>query len=488
MTNRATSGKVDSSAAARRVGRDQLVRELGPWADGPGPVYRQLARAIAASIERGALAAGWRLPAERALASALAVSRGTAVAAYDLLVAEDLVVRRQGSGTFVAGTDVPALPPEREGSALVHRLVDAGSGPGTTIDLSLSVIHDADDLDPIRLSRGELLQAGPASGYAPRGLLGLREVIADHVRGWGLDADPDQVVVTTGAQQAISAAAACWVRPGDAVVVEDATYPGALAAFAQAGARVVGVAVDQHGARVAPLAAALEQRPALVYLQGLHSPTGSVLADRRRRDIAALVDAARVPLVEDAALVDLAWASVPAPIASHAPHASIAVVGSLSKLFWGGLRVGFAVAPAPVALRLARVKATHDLGSSVVSQALAEQLLRSARTSGFGPRRRRTLQARYRRLAAGLDRDLPSWSWTPPRGGLSMWVRIPGDGDAFARHAARHGVLVASPVPLVPPGSGAHSDRIRLSFSAPEAELDEAVVRLAEAWATFPPP
>jgi DNA-binding transcriptional MocR family regulator len=434
-------------------------------------------RAIAASIEQGALA--------RWLQAGVGARRQPqdTVAAYDLLVAEDLVVRRQGSGTFVAGTDVPALPPEREGSALVHRLVDAGSGPGTTIDLSLSVIHDADDLDPIRLSRGELLQAGPASGYAPRGLLGLREVIAEHVRGWGLDADPDQVVVTTGAQQAISAAAACWVRPGDAVVVEDATYPGALAAFAQAGARVVGVAVDQHGARVAPLAAALEQRPALVYLQGLHSPTGAVLADRRRRDIAALADAARVPLVEDAALVDLAWASVPAPIASHAPHASIAVVGSLSKLFWGGLRVGFAVAPARSRSGW-RVR-PHD-GLVGGGQALAEQLLRSAAPAGsvpagVGPCRPAT--GGWRGSGPGHRR-----SWTPPRGGLSMWVRIPGDGDAFARHAARHGVLVASPVPLVPPGSGAHSDRIRLSFSAPEAELDEAVVRLAEAWATFPPP
>src|SRR4051812_13487184 len=101
-----------------------LAAELDDWAIGSAPLFRQLARAIASGIERGALRRGTRLPSERTLAAALVVSRGTVVAAYDQLVADGLVERHQGSGTYVLGAGVLGLPPGREGSALVHRLVE----------------------------------------------------------------------------------------------------------------------------------------------------------------------------------------------------------------------------------------------------------------------------------------------------------------------------------------------------------------------------
>ena len=115
-------GQFSTSGPGRRTGR--LVAELGDWAIGSAPLFRQLARAIASGIERGVLGRGTRLPAERALAAALVVSRGTAVAAYDVLVADGLIERRQGSGTYVLGAGALGLPPGREGSALVHRLVE----------------------------------------------------------------------------------------------------------------------------------------------------------------------------------------------------------------------------------------------------------------------------------------------------------------------------------------------------------------------------
>jgi DNA-binding transcriptional MocR family regulator len=157
-------------------------------------------------------------------------------------------------------------------------------------------------------------------------------------------------------------------------------------------------------------------------------------------------------------------------------------VGSLSKLFWGGLRIGFVRAPEPVAVRFARVKATQDLGSSAVSQLLAERLL-AATAADDRPlqAQRRELRHRYDTLSGALRRLLPSWSWPEPRGGLSMWVRLPDtDADAFAQAALRQGVAVATAGALSP--SAAHRDRIRLSFSGPPAELEEGVVRLAAAW------
>ena len=285
MANRANSRQVDQADALA-----QLVEELGDWAIGSAPLFRQLARRIASGIERGVLGRGTRLPPERGLAAALVISRGTAVAAYDLLVADGLIERRQGSGTYVLGAGALGLPPGREGSALVHRLVELSAGPSSIIDLSISVLHDASDLPPVSLTSTELNAVTPDTGYSPWGLTGLRSAVADHMAEWGLPSGAEEIVITTGAQQAISAAAACWLRPGDTVVVEDPTYPGAIAAFGQAGARLRGVGVDRSGVRVDELAAAIADRPALVYLQStVHSPTGVVLSESRRRRIAALI-------------------------------------------------------------------------------------------------------------------------------------------------------------------------------------------------------
>jgi DNA-binding transcriptional MocR family regulator len=489
MTNRATSSKLARSSATRTV-----IAELGAWATGLGPVFRQLARAVAGAIERGALGPGARLPSERALARALAVSRGTAVAAYDVLVSDGLIERRLGSGTFVGsgwfpGLPAGGLPAGREGTALVHRLVDQSSpAAGGPIDLSLSVLHDAHGLPAAQISTSDLTTVEPATGYSPWGLPALREALAAHVSAWGLPSSTGQIVVTTGAQQAIAAAAACWVRAGDTVVVDVPSYPGAIAAFAQSGARLVGVEVDRHGARPDSLQRALDTGPALVYLQStLHSPTGAVLASSRRDRIAELIAAARVPLVEDVALADLCWSRAPAPIAARIPDASVAVVGSLSKLFWGGLRVGFVRAPPALALRFARVKATHDLGSSAVSEMLALRLLTDPSLPAFMARRIADLHAQYETLASGLRGRLPSWTWPQPEGGLSIWVRLPaGSGlpsaEEFARVALRHGVAVATAAPLVPDDPAPFDDRLRLSFSAPAEVLSEAAERLAAAW------
>jgi DNA-binding transcriptional MocR family regulator len=469
-----------------RIGRlRSLADEIGDWSGGNGPLYRQLATAIARAIERGAIGHGSRLPAERALAAALSVSRGTAVAAYDQLVGDGLIERRPGSGTYAIGPGTLALPAGREGSALVARLVDRSAGPSDVIDLSISVLHDASALPSCGVTTADLVDVAPDTGYSPWGIAGLRAVVADVLDGWGLPTRSEQVVVTTGAQQAISIAAACWVRPGDVVVVDDPTYPGAVSAFTAAGAELTAIPVDADGVQLGPLRAALAGRPALAYLQStLHSPTGVTLAEGRRASIAALLADARVPLVEDIALAGLAWSPSPPPIAAYAPDQPIAVVGSLSKLLWGGLRLGFVRAPEPVALRFARVKATHDLGSSVVSQILGERMLRSRAWPRRAARRNEELRARYQLLVSLLGQRLPSWRWVVPSGGLSLWVQLPSPvARSFGELALRHGVAVATADAVS--STGGHADRIRLSFAPPAAELRLGVDRLAAAWSAL---
>lgn len=478
MPNRATSAKV-----ARSTDLARLLADLGDWTAAPGPIFGRLARAVAGTIERGELAHGARLPSERALAAAAWVSRGTVVAAYDVLVGEGRAERRGGSGTYVVAVDGTGLPQGREGSRLVAHLAERADDADGIVDLAIAVLDDPTGLPPVEVSIGDAAASVPGSGYDPRGLAELRTLLARRLTEAGLATLPDHVVVTTGAQQAISLAAACWVRPGDVVLVEDPTYPGALAAFTAAGAEVRGLPVDGDGVRLGPLADGLADRPALVYLQSaVHNPTGGRLAPARRPRVAELVTAAKVPLVEDVALAGLAWDRPAPPIASHAPDHPIAVVGSLSKAFWSGLRVGFVRAPHPVAQRLARIKTTHDLGSSTAGQLLASRLLAHRDAEAYADGRNRDLRRRHQLLVHLLADALPSWETTSVAGGLSAWVRLPGtDAARFALVALAHGVAVAPASSFSP--SGAHGEHLRLSVSATEADLRLGVDRLAAAWA-----
>lgn len=479
MDNRATSSQV-----ARSAERDRVVDALGGWNLGSGPMYRLLARAITTAIELGDLGRGTRLPSERSLAPALAVSRGVVVAAYDELVADGTVERRRGSGTFVAGSPEVGLPPGREGSALFGRLVQAPTA--AVIDLSISVLHEARWLPDVSVAATEV--AGPAAD-SPWGIPALRQRVARGLVALGLPTEPEQVVITTGAQQGITIAVGCWVRPGDVAAVEDPTYPGVLSALAAAGATVRPVPVDRDGPVLAALDGALADRPALAYLQsGPHSPTGGRLSRHRRDVIAGWLAERRIPLIEDVALESVDWSSGPvlAPLAARIPDHPVAVVGSFSKQFWAGLRVGFVRAPDPVAARLVRVKATHDLGSSTVGQAMALALLDHPSHARALARRNAELARRAALLVDLLAEALPAWRCQVPTGGLSLWVQLPAPVAArFADVALGHGVAVATADGLSL--TGRHRDRLRLTFAVDEPDLRAAVPRLARAWAELAP-
>jgi DNA-binding transcriptional MocR family regulator len=187
--------------------------------------------------------------------------------------------------------------------------------------------------------------------------------------------------------------------------------------------------------------------------------------------------------VEDVALAALGRAGrrPPALVAAALGDHPTVVVGSLSKELWAGLRVGYARAPGPVAGRLARIKATQDLGSSAAGQLLASRLLAHPDTPAFLARRNAQLDERRTALVGHLRTHLPAWEADEPAGGLSLWVRLPTpDAERVAHVALRHGVAVATAEGLAP--AGGHPDRLRLSFALPEPLLAEGVARLAAAW------
>ncbi|GGT20617.1 aminotransferase-like domain-containing protein [Streptomyces purpureus] len=468
---------------------DDLVGRLGRWSAGRGPLFLLLATRLRQLIDDGVLPPGALLPPDRRLAGALAVGRTTVVAAYDTLRQEGRVVRRQGSGTRVA----PAVPTpgprvaETSNPLFLH-LLDA---PDDVILLSCAAPLGP----PPELTRAYATMTLPADdlGYHPAGLGALRTAIAGRYRSQGVATVPEQILVTTGAQQALSLLTRLLVAPGDGVLLEAPTYPGALDLFREASAGLLPVAVGPDGLDVDAALRLMERhRPVLAYVVSCYqNPTGAVLPPLKGRRLVERAAALGVPLVDDEVLADLTLPGgdgpAPSPLAAYeggSGEGGVIGVGSLSKVVWGGLRVGWIRGPQPLIARLARLKAVHDLGSDVPAQLAAVRLL-----AGFAPvqaARTRALRTGHDHLRAELGRLLPSWTCPPAAGGQTLWVRLPyGDGVSFAQVALRHGVAVL-------PGRtmdalGGSGPYLRLHFLLGPEALTEAVRRLARAWEEYEP-
>jgi DNA-binding transcriptional MocR family regulator len=448
-----------------------LIELLGDWASRDGPLYRRLAGALAGAVAAGDLGAGDVLPSERALAAALAVSRATVVAAYDLLRADGMVDSRRGSGSQITrGTRVQPRVPDGRATAIVQRLVD---GAGPVISLAQANEEAAPQLrELVGAGLAEVLREG---GYHPRGLPLLRAALATHLGGQGLPTRDEQLLVTTGATQALALIAQLWLRRGDTVLVESPSWPGCLDLFRARRARLVGVPLDGEGVRPDALdRACAAHHPRLVYLMPtVHNPTGTLMSPARRRQVAGITARHGVPLVEDSAYPG------PAPIAAYATH-EVLSIGSLSKPVWAGLRTGWARGPAATVASLTRLKALADLGSPLLDQAIAARLLPSL--PAIAAAREQLHRQRLDQLAALLTERLPDWRWHRPDGGPALWIALPiADAQVFAQVALRHGVEVVPGAATDP--DGGHDHCIRVPFTLPAAVIGTLVARLAAAWA-----
>ena len=459
----------------------ELAERLGRWSSGRGPLHVLLAARLRRLIDEGELPPGEPLPPDRALALTLAVGRTTAVAAYDLLRHDGRIIRRQGSGTRVAGAE-PGGPRQTTSAPMFLHLLEPG-------DDVIPLACAAPDTPPPEVAEAyarvatALARIAGDIGYYPAGHPALRRAIADRYSGRGSRTGPEQIVVTNGGQQALSLLTRALLAPGDRVLVEGPTYPGALEAFREQAAVPCSLPVG-----LGSLAAAARggQRAAMAYvISTFHNPTGSVLSPQARQALVQAAGAADVPLVDDEVLGDLAFPGVQVPPPLAACDGTVISVGSLSKSIWGGLRIGWVRAAEPLIARLARLLAVHDLGGNVPAQLAAAELL--PRLDALSRRQAAGRQARHDHLRAELARRLPDWDAPPVPGGQTLWVRLPyGDGTSFAQTALRHRIAVL-------PGSGLDAsgqcqDHLRLHFVAPPDVLTEAVRRLAEAWRAYHPP
>jgi|SRR5579871_1010 len=469
-----------------------LAQQLGAWSKGKGPLQQKLAHALVEAIRQGTVNPGVRLPSERNLARVLALSRTTVVAAYDALRERGWLESRPGSGTWVSERS-PAL-------AAARGAAQAGVLAASPLLGLLAHQQEEDLIDfalgtpmPLRELPVELFALPPDEYavlvrdrmYYPMGMPALRQALAGYYTKAGVPTRPEQILVTNGAQHAIALCASQYLQRGDAALVEDPAYFGALDAFRAAGARIAALPVEADGVRPAILRDRITATAArLVYLTPtFQNPTGAVMPRSARKEVGRIVMELGVPVIDDNTLADLVLeGEIPAPLAAHAPEAAVITTGSLSKLMWPGLRIGWVRAPEPVVERLARVKTATDLGSPLLTQAIAVRLLAAIEEA----RRLRRLQLKPRRdlMATLLSEHLPEWEFRVPAGGLFFWTKLPG-GDAreFAQTALRHGVMIL-PGPTM---SAAEQNArfIRLPFLGEPETLRAGVRRLRTAWRDY---
>ncbi|MFV0259122.1 MAG: PLP-dependent aminotransferase family protein [Acidimicrobiales bacterium] len=471
-----------SQPEAGRISVDQLAALLGLWNTGPGPLYHQLSTAIGTLVETGRLRHGVLLPPERSLAAALTVSRGTVVSAYTRLADQGKVDRRQGSGTRVASA---THPPPGSADRIVDRLLEVHPD---AIDLLMAMPRMLPRvLDTVRsVDLGEhasLLDEVDAAGLMP-----VRRRIAELVTAEGLATTADQILVTTGAQQALSLALRLLVQPGDVVVTEAATWPGLLDTVTGLGGRIRPVRTDHDGLVLEDLRRALiHDRPVAMALSPYHhNPTGAFLPAGRRSQLLALAAEFEVPLIEDRVMARLGIeAATPRPLLADATPAVAArgvIVDSLSKVSWPGLRVGWIRADVQAVDEFRRLRFLLDLYSAVHSQLALLPVIHQLES--IVAERAEQLRGGRDVLHEAIRETLPDWQVRRPRGGLVLWVELPEPvAEEFCRHAARHGVLVASGRQF-----GSDGNRhVRLPFTTTRAQLREAVHRLAAAWESFEP-
>jgi 2-aminoadipate transaminase len=391
---------------------------------------------------------------------------------------------------------------QRMGSSIVRELLKITSQPDI---ISFAGGLPAPELFPIEefraaadavlATRGrQALQYSMTEGYPP-----LREMIVRHMARYGIVVTIDNVLITTGSQQALDLIGKVLINPGDKVLTEEPTYLGAMQAFTMFGAEYVTVPVDDDGLQTARLEEALRAGPKFMYLlPNFQNPAGTTLSLPRRLEIVAQSDRYGVPIVEDDPYGQLRYEGehLKPLVVLDAEHnhcesnghykGNVIYLSTFSKTLAPGLRLGWVVAPKDVLNKIVLAKQGTDLHTSTFDQMLAHEVARG----GFIDRHVRHLREVYGRrrdvMLAALERAFPDPSlgvrWTRPQGGLFLWVTVPEPVDTteLLREAIRERVAFVPGTAFYPYGGGRNA--MRLNFSnAGEDMIEEGIARLGRA-------
>lgn len=473
---------------------------LPPPSPGGPPKALQIARVIAADIERGRLRPGDPLPSTRKLAQELATQRKVITAAYAELARQGWISIAAARGAQVAA-DVPRLPRRRRVAPVAQHAgfalpagrdaAPAAVGRPRGTLLLLGGVPELRFVPQLQLGRAyrsvlasrdgaRLLDYGDSQGD-----LQLREALAEMLRRTrGLTHDAGGLAVVRGGQQALYLAVRALLPSQPRVAVEALGYPMAWGAFRAAGAELVPVPVDREGLNVDALEQVLRERPvhAVHISPHHHVPTTVTMSASRRIRLLALAAARRIAILEDDHDHEFQYDGSPVlPLASSDPHGVVVYVGTLSKVLAPGLRLGYVAATSDVIGRLVAYRELVDQQGDLVLERALAGLFQDGTIERHVRRARREYRSRREALCEALARDLPDLRFTSPPGGMAVWARAPGvDTAAWAARARTHGVVFQPGARFALQGGAREHARLGFAACTPR-ELAEAVRRMAAA-------
>ena len=478
------------------------------------PVTEQIVQYMCRQVSSGAWPIGARLPSQRALAEGFGVNRSTVIAAVNELADYGIVEGAHGAGTrIVSNTWSLMLPGAPDWADYVSSgFFKANNDTIQAINRLEFAPHMArlgtGELDPrlfpTDMWRTVMRQAADeidSMGYPePEGIPELREAIAGHMRSLGIDTDASQILVTSGALQALQIISVSLLGAGSTVFAEAPSYIKSLQVFQSAGMHLTGVPMDDDGLSVSELTTILNDHglngrggnggamgarhrgsgSVLYTIPTNHNPTGIIMDAQRRRELIACCVERRLPIIEDGAYQDLVFdGPSPAPLKSLDETGMVIYLGSASKALAPGLRIGWIVAPEPIVHRLADVKMQMDYGASRLSQWVFARFLDTGMYDRFLIDLRGELRRRRDAALETLDRLFGGIAhWNTPAGGFYIWLTFNGPmpiARLFAK-AVEAGVLLN-------PGDiydfeGDNSLRLSYAYTTPD-EFAAAAERLA---------
>src|SRR5580692_8270627 len=323
----------------------------------------------------------------------------------------------------------------------------------------------------------------------PLGYRRLREFLAQKLKhNAGMICDADEILITSGSLQALDLVNGILLARGDTVVIEQASYQGALTRLARLGVNAVGIPLDDGGMRMDALATALEDlkrqgiRPKYIYtIPTVQNPTGTILSEARREELLRLAAHYGVPIFEDDCYADLIWTGErPPAIHAMSKNGGVIHIGSFSKSIAPALRVGFIVAPWAMLSRMLALKT--DAGSGALEQMVLAEYCAPHFTSHV-PKLKRALRAKLDTLMEALNEQFgTSAEFERPAGGIFLWVKLPDNVDTLKLYQAALAAGVAiNPGPEWSTYKAYSGSRLRLCFASPSHEqIREGVAALAE--------
>ncbi len=449
----------------------------------PRPLYVQVADAVARQIADGLHPPGSRIPSLRRLREQHEVSLTTAVEACRLLEAQGLIRSRPRSGYYVERvTRTERLEPGAPASSMRARRIDAALslklnlGIGNPQRPTLGAAVQGPELMAIpALNRllGQALRLQPTvchSYDAPPGNPALRRAVAQHGLDAGYAVTPDDIVITSGAKEAVYLSIRAVTRPGDTVAIESPAYYALLEVVASLDLKVVEVpAHPRHGIDLIALARVLERRPiaAVAIVSNYSNPSGSCMTDDDKQTLVELLDAHDVPLVEDDVYGDLVFEGPrPKAVKAFDTHGRVLYCSSFSKTVSPGLRVGWAI-PGRYQNAFEHLKLVVNQASPTAPQVAMAAFVESGGFDRHLRRVRRRYAEQMHQMIEAVDRAFPAGTrHTDPSGGHVLWIQVPGlDSLDLYERAVRRDIHIA-PGPLFS-ASGRFGDHLRLNTGFP---------------------